>query len=97
MIVAGFQGISEGKEITTLGRGGSDTTAVALGVALGAERVEFYKDVRGFYQSDPKKSKDSIIFPHLSLRKHFFSQSRGIHHSIFDLFYLLQKMVSPYT
>ncbi|MCY3974125.1 MAG: aspartate kinase [Simkaniaceae bacterium] len=54
-IVAGFQGVSEEREITTLGRGGSDTTAVALGVALRAERVEFYKDVPGFFPYDPKK------------------------------------------
>lgn len=57
VIVAGFQGVSESKEITTLGRGGSDTTAVALGVALEAECIEFYKDVAGIYESDPK------IFP----------------------------------
>lgn len=53
VIVAGFQGVSGG-EITTLGRSGSDTTAVALGVALGAERVEFYKDVKGIFSADPK-------------------------------------------
>lgn len=53
VIVAGFQGVCEG-EITTLGRSGSDTTAVALGVALGAERVEFYKDVKGIFSADPK-------------------------------------------
>lgn len=54
-IVAGFQGMSLDREITTLGRGGSDTTAVALGIALGAERVEFYKDVPGIYSQDPKQ------------------------------------------
>ena len=54
-IVAGFQGVSMQKEITTLGRGGSDTTAVALGVALDADVVEFYKDVPGVYNTDPKK------------------------------------------
>lgn len=54
-IVAGFQGVSESKDITTLGRGGSDTTAVALGVSLHAERVEFYKDVEGIFEKDPKK------------------------------------------
>lgn len=55
-IVAGFQGVSTNGEITTLGRGGSDTTAVALGVALNAERVEFFKDVDGIYSEDPKKN-----------------------------------------
>lgn len=54
VIVAGFQGVSFEKEITTLGRGGSDTSAVALGVSLDAERVEFYKDVGGIYEKDPK-------------------------------------------
>jgi aspartate kinase len=54
VIVAGFQGVSRGGEITTLGRGGSDTTAVALGVALGAEKVEFYKDVPWIYEENPK-------------------------------------------
>lgn len=56
VIVAGFQGVSTSKEITTLGRGGSDTSAVALGVALNAECVEFYKDVTGIYDTDPKKN-----------------------------------------
>lgn len=55
VIVAGFQGVSVEGEITTLGRGGSDTTAVALGVGLKADMVEFYKDVGGVYTSDPKK------------------------------------------
>ncbi len=53
-IVAGFQGVSRLGEITTLGRGGSDTTAVALAVALGSEKVEFYKDVGGIFERDPK-------------------------------------------
>lgn len=59
VIVAGFQGVSEFGEVTTLGRGGSDTTAVALAVALGAPRVEFYKDVKGVFTEDPKKSLDA--------------------------------------
>ena len=54
-IVAGFQGVSAEGEITTLGRGGSDTTAVALGAALGAAKVEFFKDVPGVFTEDPKK------------------------------------------
>lgn len=59
-IIAGFQGVSTCGEITTLGRGGSDTTAVALGVALGASHVEFYKDVPGIFSEDPKKSTNAI-------------------------------------
>jgi aspartate kinase len=54
VIVAGFQGVSSGREITTLGRGGSDTTAVALAAALGAERCEIYTDVDGVYSADPR-------------------------------------------
>jgi aspartate kinase len=55
VIVAGFQGVSNLGEVTTLGRGGSDTTAVALAVSLKAVSVEFYKDVKGIFTGDPKK------------------------------------------
>ena len=65
VIVAGFQGVSLKKEITTLGRGGSDTSAVALAIALGAEKVEFYKDIDGIYEKDPKKSKKVKFFSNL--------------------------------
>ena len=54
VIVAGFQGVSRQKEITTLGRGGSDATAVALTAALGAEACEIYSDVDGIYSADPR-------------------------------------------
>lgn len=54
VVVAGFQGITLEKEITTLGRGGSDLTAVALAVALKAKRCEIYTDVQGVYTADPK-------------------------------------------
>src|SRR5690349_2634759 len=54
VLVAGFQGVSTGKEITTLGRGGSDTTAVALAVALRAEACEIYTDVEGVFTADPR-------------------------------------------
>ncbi len=53
VIVAGYQGVSTTKEITTLGRGGSDTTAVALAAALGADSCEIYSDVDGVYTGDP--------------------------------------------
>ena len=53
VVVAGFQGITEDHDITTLGRGGSDTTAVALAAALEAERCEIYTDVEGIYTADP--------------------------------------------
>ena len=57
VIVAGFQGVSRAKEVTTLGRGGSDTTAVALAAALEAERCDIYTDVDGVYTADPRKVK----------------------------------------
>ncbi|MEN9792091.1 MAG: aspartokinase [Actinomycetota bacterium] len=53
-VVAGFQGVSTDKEITTLGRGGSDTTAVALAAALGADVCEIYTDVTGVFSADPR-------------------------------------------
>jgi aspartate kinase len=54
VVVAGFQGITDAQDVTTLGRGGSDTTAVALAAALGASRCEIYTDVDGIYTADPK-------------------------------------------
>jgi aspartate kinase len=53
VLVAGFQGVSTAKDVTTLGRGGSDTTAVALAHALGADLCEIYTDVDGIYTADP--------------------------------------------
>ncbi|MCC6531053.1 MAG: aspartate kinase [Burkholderiales bacterium] len=54
VVVAGFQGIDEGGNITTLGRGGSDTTGVALAAALGADECQIYTDVDGVYTTDPR-------------------------------------------
>lgn len=65
-IVAGFQGVSKKGEITTLGRGGSDTSAVALAVALNATKVEFFKDVPGMFSEDPKKSSEAVLLPQLT-------------------------------
>ena len=67
VVVAGFQGITEESEITTLGRGGSDTTAVALAVSLNADRCEIYTDVDGIYTADPRivpnaQKMDEIIY-----------------------------------
>lgn len=69
VIVAGFQGVSREKEITTLGRGGSDTTAVALGVALNAEKIEFYKDVQGIFENDPKVEPNAFLHRFLTHEK----------------------------
>ena len=55
VLVAGFQGINKYDDITTLGRGGSDTTAVAVAVALHADLCQIYTDVEGIYTSDPRK------------------------------------------
>ena len=59
VIVAGFQGITDDLDITTLGRGGSDTTAVALAAALAAERCDIYTDVDGIYTADPRVAPDA--------------------------------------
>ncbi|SDW26193.1 aspartate kinase [Paenibacillus sp. CF384] len=59
VIVTGFQGVTEAGDITTLGRGGSDTSATALGAALRAERVDIYTDVNGILTADPRIVKDA--------------------------------------
>lgn len=58
VVIAGFQGVDEDLNITTLGRGGSDTTAVAIAASLDAERCEIYTDVDGVYSADPRVVKD---------------------------------------
>ena len=58
-IVAGFQGITEAQDVTTLGRGGSDTTAVALACALQASECQIYTDVTGIYTADPRVAPDA--------------------------------------
>lgn len=67
VIVAGFQGVSRDKEVTTLGRGGTDLTAVALAAALGAEWCEICSDVDGVYSADPRVVPDAIKLDELSL------------------------------
>ena len=61
VVVTGFQGISENGEVTTLGRGGSDTTASALGVALNADCIDIYTDVEGVMTADPRIVEDARI------------------------------------
>jgi aspartate kinase len=66
-IVAGFQGVSQGsKDVTTLGRGGSDTTAVALAAALGADVCEIYTDVDGIFTADPRIVPAARRIPYIS-------------------------------
>src|SRR5205823_5639590 len=67
-VVAGFQG-SKGAEIATLGRGGSDTSAVALAIALGARRCEIYTDVDGVYTADPRLVPDARRLPEVGFEE----------------------------
>jgi aspartate kinase len=64
-VVAGFQGVTEALEITTLGRGGSDTTAVALAAALRADSCEIYTDVDGIFTADPRVVKSARKLPYI--------------------------------
>ena len=68
VIVAGFQGITEDMDTTTLGRGGSDTTAVAIAAGLGADRCEIYTDVDGIYTADPKLVPEARKLDEIRLR-----------------------------
>lgn len=69
VIVAGFQGIDKNNKITTLGRGGSDTTAIALAANLKAEKCEIYTDVDGVYSDDPNKNEKAIKYEKISYNK----------------------------
>ncbi len=66
VVVGGFQGVSYKRDITTLGRGGSDTTAVALAAAIDADRCEIYSDVDGVYSADPSTVADARHLPEVS-------------------------------
>ncbi|MBN1948310.1 MAG: aspartate kinase [Candidatus Cloacimonetes bacterium] len=76
-VVAGFQGCTATGEITTLGRGGTDTTAVALAVALQAERVEIYSDVCGIMTADPKLLPEARIITRLAYEEAFELSHQG--------------------
>jgi aspartate kinase len=69
VLVAGFQGVSTAKDVTTLGRGGSDTTAVALAAALGAAECEIYTDVAGVFSADPRIVADARKLPVVSFEE----------------------------
>jgi aspartate kinase len=66
VVAAGFQGMTADGDVTTLGRGGSDTTAVALAAALGAERCDIYTDVNGVYSADPNIVKSAKLLREIS-------------------------------
>ena len=69
VIIAGFQGIDKNQNITTLGRGGSDTTAIALAVDLNAQKCEIFTDVDGVYSEDPNKNKNAVRYDKISYDK----------------------------
>lgn len=69
VVVAGFQGVTNQGDISTLGRGGSDTTAVALAAALKADRCQIFTDVDGVYDRDPRIFPDAIRFGRISYEK----------------------------
>lgn len=69
VVVAGFQGVTESGDITTLGRGGSDTTAVALAAFLQADLCQIFTDVDGIYDRDPRRYPDAQRFSEISYEK----------------------------
>jgi aspartate kinase len=69
VVIGGFQGVSYKRDITTLGRGGSDTSAVAMAAALNAERCEIYSDVDGIYTADPNLIKEAKHLPEISFQQ----------------------------
>ncbi len=77
IIVAGFQGTDDNHDITTLGRGGSDLTAVALAKALAADTCEIYTDVEGIYTTDPRKVKDAQKIDRISYEEMLELASSG--------------------
>src|SRR5881396_905145 len=77
VLVAGFQGVSTARDVTTLGRGGSDTTAVALAAAVGAEVCEIYTDVPGVFSADPRIVPDARKLPMVSFEEMLEMASSG--------------------
>jgi aspartate kinase len=77
VVIAGFQGLSPEQNITTLGRGGSDTTAVALAAALGADRCLIFTDVNGVYTADPRIVQDARKIDRISYEEMLEMASLG--------------------
>lgn len=77
IIVAGFQGVNEQGDVTTLGRGGSDTTAVALAAALAADECQIYTDVDGVYTADPRLVPDARRLTHITFQEMLELSSLG--------------------
>ena len=88
VVVAGFQGIGPGGDVTTLGRGGSDTTAVALAAWLKADQCLIYTDVDGVYDRDPRKYPDAVRYDRISYED-MLPLARGgaqvLHHKCVEL------------
>lgn len=77
VIVAGFQGVDSKGNITTLGRGGSDTTAVALAAALDSDECQIYTDVKGVYTTDPRVVEDAKLLSHITFEEMLELSSLG--------------------
>lgn len=77
VVVAGFQGVDSSGNITTLGRGGSDTTAVALAAALNAEECQIYTDVKGVYTTDPRVVNDATLLSNITFEEMLELSSLG--------------------
>lgn len=77
VVVAGFQGVNKRGDITTLGRGGSDTTAVALAAALKADECQIYTDVEGVYTTDPRMIPEASLLPSISFEEMLEMASLG--------------------
>lgn len=77
IVVAGFQGVTDEGEITTLGRGGSDTTAVALAIALKADECQIYTDVEGVYTTDPRMIPEARLLSEISFEEMLEMASLG--------------------
>ena len=90
VVIAGFQGGTEDGEITTLGRGGSDTSAVAIGRALGSKTVQIYTDVDGIMTADPKVESEAKVIKFIEYEEVFQMAEQGskvIHPRAVDLFH----------
>ncbi|HXW60748.1 MAG TPA: aspartate kinase, partial [Myxococcota bacterium] len=92
VLIAGFQGMSRSKEITTLKRGGSDTTAVAMAAALGAKACEIYSDVCGVMDIDPRVIETAEILPEITLSEMSAMSLYGAKVMAYDAALLAEKL-----
>jgi len=83
-IIAGFQGYNESGEVVTLGRGGSDLTAVIIGKAVDSQSIQFYKNVNGIYDKDPTEHDVSIQYPYLNFKETLEIVKNNQHQVIFE-------------